>query len=169
MATTYRLISSVTVGSGGAANIEFTSIPQTYTDLILFTSLRDDAGSFTGGITFNNSTTSYSNRYLRGDGATPTSAGGSVTTYVESLSVGSTFTANTFSNSYIYIPNYTSSTNNKSVSVDSVTENNATTAYGEILAGLWSNTSAITEIDITAGAGSFVQYSTAYLYGISNA
>ena len=35
MATTYTLISSVTVGSGGAANIEFTSIPSTYTDLLL--------------------------------------------------------------------------------------------------------------------------------------
>jgi hypothetical protein len=35
MATTYDLISSVTVGSGGAANIEFTSIPATYTDLVV--------------------------------------------------------------------------------------------------------------------------------------
>jgi hypothetical protein len=35
MANTYTLIaSSVTVGSGGAANIEFTSIPATYTDLV---------------------------------------------------------------------------------------------------------------------------------------
>jgi hypothetical protein len=168
MATTYSLISSVTVGSGGAANIQFASIPATYTDLVLVTSLRDNAGSFAAQITFNNSTTSYSNRYLRGNGASASSAGGSVTTYIESFSVGSSFTANTFSNSNIYIPNYTGSTN-KSVSVDSVTENNATTAYGEILAGLWSNTSAITEIDITAGDGSFVQYSTAYLYGISNA
>jgi len=167
MPATFTLISSVTVGSGGAANIEFTSIPQTYTDLILLTSLRDDAGSFTGQVTFNNSTTSYSNRYLRGNGASATSAGGSVTTYIESFSVGSTFTANTFSNNYVYIPNYTSS-NNKSVSVDGVTENNATTAYGEILAGLWSNSAAITEIDIAAGAGSFVQHSTAYLYGISS-
>jgi hypothetical protein len=32
---TYTLINSVTVGSGGAANIEFTSIPATYTDLNL--------------------------------------------------------------------------------------------------------------------------------------
>jgi hypothetical protein len=33
MATTYEIIASVTVGSGGAADIEFTSIPATYTDL----------------------------------------------------------------------------------------------------------------------------------------
>jgi hypothetical protein len=36
MATTYEIISSVTVGSGGAADIEFTSIPATYTDLVIF-------------------------------------------------------------------------------------------------------------------------------------
>ena len=40
MATTYTLISSVTVGSGGAASIEFTSIPSTYTDLVLKLSAR---------------------------------------------------------------------------------------------------------------------------------
>jgi hypothetical protein len=37
MATTYEIIASVTVGSGGAANIEFTSIPATYTDLVYCT------------------------------------------------------------------------------------------------------------------------------------
>ena len=40
MATTYTLISSVTVGSGGAASIEFTSIPADYTDLLLKVSMR---------------------------------------------------------------------------------------------------------------------------------
>jgi hypothetical protein len=168
MANTYTLISSVTVGSGGAANIQLASIPSTYTDLVLVTSLRDNAGSFSANITFNNSTSSYSNRYLRGDGSTTSSSTGSITTYLQSFSVGSSFTANTFSSNYIYIPNYAGS-NNKSVSIDMVTENNSTTSYAQINAGLWSNTSAITEIDITTGDGSFVQYSTAYLYGISNA
>jgi hypothetical protein len=45
MATTYTLInSSVTVGSGGAADIEFTSIPATYTDLLLVLSGRGTTG-----------------------------------------------------------------------------------------------------------------------------
>ena len=35
MANTYVLISSSTVGSGGAASIDFSSIPATYTDLVL--------------------------------------------------------------------------------------------------------------------------------------
>jgi hypothetical protein len=41
MANTYEIISSVTVGAGGAAYIEFTNIPQTYTDLNLVFSGRN--------------------------------------------------------------------------------------------------------------------------------
>ena len=40
MANTYEAIATVEVGSGGAANIELTSIPATYTDLSLFISTR---------------------------------------------------------------------------------------------------------------------------------
>jgi hypothetical protein len=46
MATTYEIIASVTVGSGGAANIEFTSIPATYTDLVVLFSARTDRSAF---------------------------------------------------------------------------------------------------------------------------
>ena len=42
MADTYTLISSVTVGAGGASSIDFTSIPATYTDLLVKFSLRTD-------------------------------------------------------------------------------------------------------------------------------
>jgi hypothetical protein len=40
MATTYEAIATVEVGSGGAADIEFTSIPGTYTDLLVCLSKR---------------------------------------------------------------------------------------------------------------------------------
>jgi hypothetical protein len=46
-------------------------------------------------------------------------------------------------------------------------ENNATLSLMNLAAGLWSNTSAITSIKITA-VGTFEQYSTATLYGIKN-
>jgi len=75
-----------------------------------------------------------------------------------------TYTANTFASAEIYIPNYTSS-NYKSLSVDFVGENNATTSYQYFTAGLFSNTSAITSLVID-GTDNFVQYSTATLYGI---
>jgi hypothetical protein len=171
MATTYTLISSVTVGSGGAATMAFTSIPSTYTDLVLQVSARtDEAGAnwSEGRITFNGSSSGYTNRYLVGTGSAVVS-GDVGTAYVYGgRGTAAAATANTFGNSFVYIPNYTSS-NNKSVSTDEVTENNATAALAFLGAGLWSNSAAITSITISNNTGNFVQYSTAYLYGISNA
>lgn len=165
-------IASATIGSGGAANIEFTSIPSTYTDLIIKISARTDRSGTSGDaiyLIFNSSTSAeYLSLTLRGDGASATSFKDSsaVTSGVYNTRADSAGnTSSTFSNNEIYIPNYTSS-NYKSVSSDGVTETNATTAYAEINAGLWSNTSAITSIKIVPGVGAFVQYTTAVLYGI---
>ena len=172
MATTYTLISSVTVGSGGAANIEFTSIPATYTDLSLFISCR-----YTGSGTqvplwlsqINGSGSSLTNRWLRGSGsAAISSTDASSGFYVGQVNAASG-TTSTFTNISIYIPNYASS-NNKSFSIDAAQENNTTEAYLSFTAGLWSNSAAITSFRITPdGVSNFAQYSTAYLYGISNA
>ena len=166
MANTYTLISSSTVGSGGAANIDFASIPATYTDLVLFTSLRcTNTSSNAVYITFNGSGSSYSLIYIVGTGAVTASGVGSS---ILARMVDTNATANTFSNSFQYIPNYAGS-NYKSVSTDSVAENNGTTALMNLDAELWSNTAAINQITITpASGGDIAQYSTAYLYGISN-
>jgi hypothetical protein len=167
MPTTYSLIASSTVGAGGATSIGFTSIPSIYTDLSLVISIRtSQAGSnFTGSLTFNGSSTSYSGRWLSGNGATATSGTpGSTYIYIGEVN-GSSTTSNTFTNINLYIPNYASS-NNKSVSIDAVYENNATTAYARLLAGLWSNSSAINSISFNAENYTLVQYSSAYLYGI---
>ena len=170
MANTYELISSVTVGSGGAASIEFTSIPQTYTDLVVLVSARNVASNYGGFFTKLNGSSLGSNvtaKRLFGDGSNAYSNGSTETAWNESG-----WTSNTFSNSQFYIPNYTGS-NNKSASIEGVNENNATTAYAHLTAWLWSQTAAITQIEIGAFDGGlpdkFAQYSTAYLYGISNA
>jgi hypothetical protein len=175
MATTYTLISSVTVGSGGAANIEFTSIPATYTDLCVVLSGRTTANGDSYGeidLSFNGapSGTSYSWRRLLGNGSSASSANNGSDDAINLWQVnGSGSTASTFSNASYYIPNYTSS-NYKSVSADGVTENNATQGVATLYAGLWSNSAAITSLRFTVVYGtSFAQYSTAYLYGISNA
>ena len=168
---TFIKIASVTVGSGGSANIEFTSIPATYTDLVVKYSLRGDAGAISRSVyvTFNNNTSSYSDRYLQGDGSSASSgsnSGGTTKLYAGECTA-STATSNTFGNQELYIPNYTSS-NNKSVSIDAVAETNATTQYMSLVASLWSNSAAITSIKLVPGTGNFVQYSTATLYGIKN-
>ena len=163
-------IETVTVGSGGAATIEFASIPQTYTDLVVLFSLRS-AGNVTSSwsarVTFNSDTTNgnYSRRNLGGDGSAATSSSAS-DRFVGHLD-NSTATASTFGNGSLYIPNYTGSTN-KSYSSDTVAENNATAGFNMLLAGLWSNVAAITNIKLDDYNGNnLAQYSTATLYGIS--
>jgi len=174
MATTYKLISSVTLSSS-AANIDFTSIPSTYTDLLILCSIRTDRSDYVESIMlrFNSSTSNYTTRGLSNDGANVVSSttSGETGMLIGILS-GSSATANTFGNGSIYIPNYAGN-KNKSVSADTVTESNdpiATTTYLRLFAGLWSDISAITSIRLySRNSFNFVQYSTAYLYGISNA
>ena len=169
MANTYTLIQAVTVGSGGAASMVFTSIPATYTDLLVKVSARNTNTSGSGlNMRFNSVSSTYSGIYLEGDGAAA-SSGNTTTSYFAAGNVNtSNTTSSTFASTDVYIPNYAGS-NNKSGSVDSVYENNATTAYTTMIAGLLSNTAAITQIDITPSANNFAENSTAYLYGISNA
>lgn len=159
------LISTVTVGAGGAASIDFTSIPGTYTDLLLVFSTRPGSTdtSWVQSLRFNGLTTNLSMRTLEGDGATATS--GTNATRIDPINEGSNATANTFSNGQAYIPNYAGSTN-KSVSIDSISETNATTAYQRLAAGLWSSTAAITQVSLIAPT-TYAQYSSASLYGIT--
>lgn len=166
MPNTFSLIASSTVGAGGAANITFSSIPATYTDLCLKVSVRSSDSSYVQGllVAFNGSSSSFTYRLLEGDGSTAASYSGSTGRIGPSTAALST--ASTFSNIETYIPNYASS-NNKSFSTDAVSENNlASQAYADLTASLWSNTSVISSISLSLQAGNFVQYSTAYLYGI---
>ena len=171
MANTYTAIATVTVGAGGAATIEFTSIPATYTDLCVLASIRSNRSGSTSNLTvkFNGSTSSYNRRELYGDGSAAGSASASSTSAFEYVYIpAASATTSTFSNMFLYIPNYAGS-NNKSFSIDNVQENNTTAAYAQLEAGLWSNTAAITSITLTEQYGSNLsQYSTATLYGIKN-
>jgi len=168
---TFTLISAVTVGSGGASTIDFTSIPSTYTDLVLKTSLRGPTGyasdTMDTYLRFNGTTTNYSDRLLYGTGSAAASLSETLTG-INFRVVGQNSTASTFGNAEIYIPNYAGSSN-KSVSVDAVTENNATSVLTQLEAGLWSNTAAINQITLVPFTTGFAQYSSAYLYGVSNA
>ncbi len=163
---TMQLIETKTLGTA-AASIEFTSIPQTYTDLTLLLSLR---GSGTGAsdtainMWFNGVTTNRSSRTLYANGSSASSfTDGPIGFYGL---VNSGMTANTFCNSLLYIPNYAGATN-KSVSIDSTGENNATRSDMSLTAGLWSSTAAITQVTIAPyGAFNFVTGSSISLYGI---
>lgn len=160
-------ISTITVGSGGAASIDFTSIPGTYTDLFLVCSLRaSSATEDTGMLRFNgDSGANYVRRGLYGTGSSAASFAQTTTFIAAGGYAASDFTANTFSNQSIYIPNYSGSTY-KSTSTDAVSENNATRAYQYIWAGIWNNTAAITSMSLSASSGNLAENSTATLYGV---
>ena len=162
---TYVQIATVTVtAAGGQAAIDFTSIPSTYTDLCLKSSVRCSDNVDYGQISFNTSTANFSSRRIEGDGASATSAsrGDSyiIATYNPSIT-----TASTFNNMEFYIPNYAGSTN-KSFQLDGVFENNGG-ARMTMNAFQWAQTAAINGISFAPQTGTFVQYSTATLYGIS--
>ena len=171
MANTYTLIASSTITGSSAANIEFTSIPSTYTDLQVLFSVRINDGATASNMRmrFNGSTSGYSNKrvYSTGSSVGSDNQPDTGTWFGVGISTGSNGTTNTFSNNSIYIPNYTSS-NYKSISVDAVQDNNATESYAVLSAGLWSNTAAVTSITILNSDWNLLQYSSAYLYGISN-
>lgn len=168
---TRNLIASTVVGSGGSATLSFTSIPSTYSHLIFEFSGRRTTGSpYNVRLTFNGSGgTAYSGKYLLMDGSSAFSGTVTSSAYIELFySPGTSETSNTFNNTEIFIPNYTGS-QQKTVLGEMVSENNGTlVVLNGYTAGLWANSSAITSITLTPESGSFVQYSTAYLYGISN-
>jgi hypothetical protein len=175
---TYVLIASNTVGAGGASSVTFSSIPATYTDLLVKMSVRNSTATADIGIfaTYNGDaiTTNYQTLRLYGTG---TAVASSYLLYTSAnySQVGempaASATANTFSNAEFYIPNYISTTN-KSISIDSGQENNQTAVITMLNAGIYLTSSAISSISFQCGSptasGTFVQYSTFYLYGIKN-
>jgi hypothetical protein len=172
MPNTYTLIQAVTVGSGGAANIAFSSIPSTYTDLSIVASLRSERT--TGGtdnlrLEINGSAANFTFRFMYGVGVGVGYSDLGTVNLMGSIPQNAgneNWTANTFTNTSIYIPNYAGSSN-KAISVDTTTENNSSSSYTELLASLWSQTTAITSLTLKTGSGSdLTEYSTAYLYGI---
>lgn len=165
---TMQLIQHIELGSA-QANITFSSIPQTYTDLYLLVSSRSTNTNVSfDALLFrpNGATTNLSGRSLFGDSGSGGSTSGTNDNGQSGYIPSATITANTFGSNSIYIPNY-SGNSAKSFSVDAVLENNGTFAYQSIFAGLWNSTTAISSIVLTTQiAGQLSAGSSATLYGI---
>lgn len=168
MSTTMKLIAKASLGAD-AASIDITSIPGTYTDLVVLLSARSarGGGNATDDLTMaiNTVTTNRTARRLYGNGSSALSDSHS-TGFSGTLPAD--VTANTFGNVEIYFPNYAGSTN-KSFSVSGVTENNATNAQAFALAGLWSSTAAITGLTFSAASANLRSGSSVQIYGITKA
>jgi hypothetical protein len=181
MPTTYVAIAK-TLLTGSQASVTFSSIPSTYTDLVVVFSVRGDAtyeannGDAMAMRINGSSTAQYSVTYLTGQGSSTGSgrrSTGNADSFIRiygGVNANSS-TANTFSSGEIYLPNYAESTN-KPISTTATTEINSTTGntiYAE--AQLWSNTSAINSLEFTYtynASSRFVSGSSFYLYGIKN-
>ena len=164
------LVSTVTVGSGGASSAEFTNIPQTGKDLLILYSLRSNTGTATTDAfeyRYNNNSTAnaYQVNQLGATTGVNPNAFSSTANFAGSIN-GNGTTANTFGNGSIYIANYAGSTQ-KASSVDNVSENNSSSgAERSITANNWNNTAAITSVNFIPNNG-FGQHSTFSLYIIS--
>jgi hypothetical protein len=160
------LIQTTTLGTA-AASIEFTSIPQTYTDLYVLISGRSNVATLDDGIrirfNFDTNSANYQGRRLYGLG----NSTGTDTSYTSIAAfTGSSRTANTFANTCIYIPNYTSSTR-KTFSAEGASENNAVAVTTGVSASSWAGPDAITTITFYPDTGTTISAdSTISLYGI---
>jgi hypothetical protein len=168
---TYTLISS-NVLSSSAASVTFSSIPATYTDLVLRTSTRDDRADTQNAIRMRingNTSTVYSLTRIFGDGTNPSSQRLSNQDFSQIYYENSAnTTANTFTNGEFYFPNYLAS-QNKPISAFMAQERNLTEAFIANSAILFSSTAVITSLSFEPASSSFVSGSSFYLYGISNA
>lgn len=169
MPDTLTLIQKITIGVEGVSSITFSNIPQTYTDLEMHCSVRltgnHNADSTALLISFNGSTANFVAR--RFDAWTSAISSDTPSRNIGSVGGGTNVTANTFTSHKLYIPNYSGSSQ-KSFSVDYASENNSSNYDLGIISGLWANTSAISSISINQSGSNFAQYSTFYLYGVSN-
>jgi hypothetical protein len=165
------LVSTVTVGAGGAASIEFTGIAGTGKDLLLLVSPIDPANNYKQLIfNLNDDELNLSGRRLQGSGSSASSGTNTGDTGDDGIQLGQVSipsnTANTPASFSIYVANYASSST-KSFSVDRAMENNATEAYMGIFAGRYNSSSAVTAVKLKIQDTTFSQHSTASLYIIS--
>ena len=168
----YESIATVTVGGGGSATITFSSIPSTYSHLqIRVLSRKSSAGGGDGMfIRFNSdSAGNYALHQLDADGSSVSAYGAASQTQINSTATAtSSQSANVFGAQIWDILDYANTNKYKTLRAMNGFDNNGSgkIRYGS---GLWMNTNAITQIDITGNGDNFAQYSSFALFGIKGA
>jgi hypothetical protein len=168
MPKTYTPIATQTLTTA-TNTISFTSIPGTYTDLVLVCSIKADAGTPNARLLINNTTTPLASfTQLQGNGtavASNRAAGNAGTggylygTYYNPLVTGS------FKTIIFNVMNYANTTTYKTVLIRTSGASDAV----EAMVGLWQSTNAITQLNMSTGSNNFAPGSTLTLYGILKA
>ena len=164
MPGTYEKIATTTLSSN-QGTVTFSSIPQTYTDLVLITNAKQTAvsGSNPKFRINSDSASNYSYTYLMGDGTSASSSRLSNVLYGElSLRGGSLLSTNFSNNSITHFMNYSNTTTNKTI----LGRSNDAGVSTELGVNLWRSTSAITTIEVLITSNAFAIGSTFNLYGI---
>jgi len=175
----YKSIATVSVGSGGASNVEFTSIPGTYTHLQVRCFAQTNRGTYgidEANITFNSDTNSnYARHFIYGDGSSAFADGqSSQTSMVSGSGNFGTTTGSNWGIAIVDILDYANTNKYKTMRTLSGTDCNGTVGglggRMNFVSGLWQNTNAITSIKFVPTVGTlFSQYSSFALYGIRSA
>ena len=168
----YESIATVTVGAGGSASVEFTSIPQTYSHLQIRFIARTNRSVSADNVhlTFNGdneSTTNYGYHLLNGDGASASAGAGSNFGYILSgTAAGASLAANIFGFSVVDILDYANTNKNRVVRSLAGYDANGS-GIVRLNSGLYRSTTAVTSIKLWA-ENTFLhtQYSQFALYGI---
>lgn len=172
--TSYTPIAKVVLGSN-SVDMQFTSIPGTYTDLVLLVSIRTSRTPDTADevhIQFNSDTgNNYSSRALRSTGSAAGATINENTSAIKRMWMASgNSPSDTFGSGQIYIQNYSSSAINKVVSISSVQGSNTAQQYVSLISSIWTSNSPITSIKLfSETSNNLIAGSSAYLYGITKA
>ena len=171
MAKTYEAIATNTLGSS-AASFNFTSIPSTYTDLILVIRYAGTSNDQNSLLRFNGDTGSNYSRTFMLSGSSGTASGrNSNQTFIQMVqNMGAGTSLDSGNYHIVQIMNYANTTNYKTMLDRTYAQNNSGT-QAELLAfvGLWRSTSAINQITYSQGGGDILAGSSATLYGIKAA
>jgi hypothetical protein len=161
MPATYDKIATAT-GTGSSNTITFTSIPSTYTDLVIILNGSLSAGANVRMTLNNDSGTNYSMTVLAGDGSSASSYRAS--NDVNFQYVG--FTDTGISTTIIQVMNYSNTTTNKTM----IQRNSKASNQAQAAVGLWRNTGAVNRLDLFASNSStWTTSTTATIYGIKAA
>jgi len=164
----FESIATVIVGSGGASNITFSSIPSTYQHLQIranwgFTDITNNTWLNTR---FNSdSGSNYAYHALRGNGSTISAGTQSASNTRLSLGADDNGDASVWAVSVADILDYTNSNKYKTTRALAGQDRNGVGAIN-LWGGLWMNTAAITSINIYTDMSTFRQNSIFALYGI---
>lgn len=165
MATTYEPIATTTLGSGSSSVLVMSSIPATYTDLVLISNFETNTGGVCSlFLTFNSDTGSnYSYTRIFGDGSSAQSTNSTTSSYFPGIGI---IDASARNANIAQIMNYANTTTHKTT----LTRTNSSGTYLGAYVMKWASTSAITSITMSISNGSsFSTGSTFTLYGIKAA